>query len=186
MNKYKMFLEHCFDIGSFLQELETSGAVSLPMLTENFRQQLEAEAIKLKAWAKTEGSGVCTFMQFSPTSLYTSLKREFMNSRIKAANITDPNQMILKKYYPVSLMNPHKDSPFVKGVVYNFQISGSASFYLCDPDGTNRHNIDTTPGNLIVFPGHNLVGKKGIIEPPYHGVDNVTADRYSLLLFNCI
>ena len=59
---------------------------------------------------------------------------------------------------------------------------GSNIFILYDDFLKEKSNW----GCNWVYTMNKTVGKKGIMEPPYHGVDNVTADRYSLLLFNCI
>lgn len=183
-----------FDLGYVIKELLHTGAVSVPLLPEELRQQLIAEAktYSFKKQPLIVGKSqvredLSSFSEFVPPSLYLKLKSNLanlLNYKLALAEtnpFTGPiilNDLSLQKYEAGSSgISPHVDYSSCINLIALVLITGKGSFALCDDRaGTNPIYLDTTPGNLILM---RAPGFFGSTVRPFHFVNNITEERLS-------
>ena len=93
------------------------------------------------------------------------------------------NSIYLQRYRPSSFgISPHRDNPRFINLISIFTLSGNARFYLCnDKTGSSPHELDASPGSVILLRAPGLPGKS--IERPDHYLSGPTESfRYSITL----
>ncbi|WAL58960.1 hypothetical protein [Thermocoleostomius sinensis] len=197
MEGIAFFTLHEFDLDEIVRSLTTIGIISIPLLQEQTRQQLQREAEQFNyapeiktigatdQIVKTEYDSCDTFAE---NSLYTELTQQFqtlLNDAIAQTGLSlfetplQFNSMVLQRYRPEQLgITPHRDSLRAINLICVFNISGHASFYRCDDrSGAGAIAIDTTPGHVILM---RAPGFLGLSDRPFHYVTEIRSTRYSL------
>lgn len=185
-----------FNIHEIVHSLETAGAISVPLLTQDICTALCQEAITYQYIpdVKTVGMGDRTVRTeysacevFPADSLYATLAREFEILLHQSIDTLDTqlfstplqfDSKVLQRYEPGQLgITPHRDSLKAINLICLFNISGRAEFYRCDDrQGTNSIQLETTPGNVIFL---KAPGFQGGSDRPFHYLTHITETRYS-------
>lgn len=183
------------DFGHVLRELDKHGGVSVPLLTENFRRELLAEAKKYRYRKQPEVVGPYNVKEqlssvtkpFPDGSLLYKLKEELERMIIEKMVasgqediFTVPlrfNEISLQRYDAGSTgISPHKDGKSLANLVCIIVLEGSSRFALCDDrDGSNPRDLDTTPGNVIFMRSG---GYRGSEYRPFHFVSDIPKKRF--------
>ena len=89
------------------------------------------------------------------------------------------NDLVLQRYPPGARgITPHRDHVRYVGLVVIVQMSGDGRFGLCaDRSGTGARELDAGPGDGILMRAPGFGGSK---HRPFHFLDGITAERYSL------
>ncbi len=89
------------------------------------------------------------------------------------------NDLVLQRYPPGARgITPHRDHVRYVGLVVIVQMSGDGRFGLCaDRSGTGARVLDAGPGDGILMRAPGFGGSK---HRPFHFLDGITAERYSL------
>lgn len=185
------------DFGHVVRELDKHGGVSVPLLTENFRRELLAEAETYEYEKQPEVVGPYNVKEqlssvtkpFPDGSLLYKLKEELERMIIEkmvASGMTDIfetplrfNEMSLQRYEKGSIgITPHVDGKSVMNIICVVILTGTAKFGLCDDRaGNNPSFLDTTPGNIILMCS---TGYRSTNFQQFHFVGNVTERRITV------
>jgi len=89
------------------------------------------------------------------------------------------NDLVLQRYPPGARgITPHRDHVRYVGLVVIVQMSGDGRFGLCaDRSGAGARVLDAGPGDGILMRAPGFGGSK---HRPFHFLDGITAERYSL------
>ena len=89
------------------------------------------------------------------------------------------NDLVLQRYPPGARgITPHRDHVRYVGLVAIVQLSGDGRFGLCeDRSGGGGRVLAAGPGDAILMRAPGYAGHKG---RPFHFLDRITAERYSL------
>jgi FolB domain-containing protein len=181
-----------FDLGKVLKKLMFSGAVSVPILSEERRLALLQEAEQYEYLPQPEIVGpakvreqLSSISEFSKDSLFLKLKNDFtqlLNYKL-ALSPVNPfseqisfNELSLQKYDKGSIgITPHKDNFSSINIIVLFMLKGRGDFALCDDrEGSNPKSIDTILGNVIFMRGPKFFASD---HRPFHFVTNIPEER---------
>ena len=89
------------------------------------------------------------------------------------------NDLVLQRYPPGARgITPHRDHVRYVGLVVIVQLSGDGRFGLCaERSGAGARELEAGPGDGILMRAPGFAGHKG---RPFHFLDRITAERYSL------
>ena len=89
------------------------------------------------------------------------------------------NDLVLQRYPPGARgITPHRDHVRYVGLVAIVQLSGDGRFGLCDErSGAGARELAAGPGDAILMRAPGFAGHKG---RPFHFLDRITSERYSL------
>ena len=89
------------------------------------------------------------------------------------------NDLVLQRYPPGARgITPHRDHVRYVGLVAIVQMSGDGRFGLCaDRSGAGARVLEAGPGDGILMRAPGFAGRK---DRPFHFLDGITAERYSL------
>ena len=89
------------------------------------------------------------------------------------------NDLVLQRYPPGARgITPHRDHVRYVGLVAIVQLSGDGRFGLCeDRSGGGARVLAAGPGDAILMRAPGYAGHKG---RPFHFLDRITSERYSL------
>lgn len=175
--------------------LEREDALSLPLLTDTFRQALLAEArgAAFRPARESIGEGddivyqrmeVCD--QFPQDSSFFALRDEFQAlwdasfRQGKNYPFESPvlfNDLMLQRYAPGEVgITPHRDRSAYRNVICLLVLAGRGRFGLCaDRGGGNAREISNAPGDLILTRAPGFLGSSA---RPFHFVRDIVESRY--------
>ncbi len=188
-------LEH-FNPHQIVAALSAQGAISLPLLCEDFRLTLlqEARSYAYTREPESVGSGeevvrqqvksCCIFAAGSP---YLLLRESFQALCDEAFKTLSPypfatrlrfTEMRLHQYDQGSLgVTPHRDGPQYHNLVCVFIIAGQGHFATCaDRFGGEARGLDTSPGHVILLRAPGFLDSA---ERPFHYVTDIQDERYA-------
>ena len=89
------------------------------------------------------------------------------------------NDLVLQRYPPGARgITPHRDHVRYVGLVVVVQLSGDGCFGLCaDRSGAGARVLEAGPGDAILMRAPGFAGHK---DRPFHFLDGITVERYSL------
>jgi len=185
-----------FDLPRVLTALETSGATSVPLLTDQAQQVLleEAERYQYQREVEVVGSGdrvvrqeMASFAAFPADSSFLQL-RDLLQDRIEhelAACRPYPfdvplqlNSLVLQKYEAGSLgITPHRDGKRYVNLICVVVLAGQGRFWVCeDRAGNGAREVEASPGMAIFMRGP---GFRGSQDRPFHYVSEIQETRYT-------
>lgn len=190
------FILNSLDHAAIVEALATTGAISVPLLAESVRLQLqqEAERYRYRSETRVVGEGDRRVWQdysscetVPPASRFMELAAAFQAlldqtfAPCRPYPFSTPlkfNSWVLQRYQPGQLgITPHRDSLRAINLVCIFNLSGEGQFYLCqDRSGREAQAIDTTPGHVILMRAPSFLGSS---LRPFHYVANFQSTRYS-------
>ncbi len=175
--------------------LDKDDALSLPLLTDAFRQELLAEArgAAFRPARDSIGEGdkivyqrmeVCD--QFPHGSGFYVLRDQFQAlwdasfPQGKAYPFESPvlfNDLMLQRYAPGEVgITPHRDRSAYRNVICLFVLAGRGRFGVCaDRGGSNAREISNAPGDLILTRAPGFLGAS---RRPFHFVRDIVEARY--------
>lgn len=183
-----------FDIQDVLETILENGAVSIPILPDDRREELFAEARTYEYQRQPElvGGGkvreqLSSISSFPEESLFYGLKNDFTELLLRklvslpARDIFSVplifNEMSIQKYEAGSIgITPHMDGKSVLNLICLFILTGTSEFAVCqDRSGRNPKFFNTAPGNLIIL---RAAGFYHSTFRPFHFVRNITKERF--------
>jgi hypothetical protein len=184
------------DLTFLFEKVARVGAASLPLLGEDSRLRLLAEAGSYAYTPEEEyvGSGdklvrqqMGSFEGFQPGSAYLELRDAFqawLEARLQNLlhyPFSTPlsfNALSLQKYEQGSIgITPHRDGLRYINLISLFVIGGHGRFFVCaDRSGREAVEIDAAPGNLILMRAPGFLGED---RRPFHYVSEISLKRYS-------
>ena len=186
-----------FDITSAIKSLEQVGGVSIPILSEDHRQALLAEALLYHYVKKPEVVGTANVRQdfygvgtLREDSLFWALRdgwTQLLTSKLSEVGRLDSlfdtplcfNELALQRYEPGSFgITPHRDSSCNINLICVFNLTGHSRFGLCS-DRAGQENItllDDHPGNVILL---RSPGFKAPRQQPFHFLSDIPELRIS-------
>jgi dihydroneopterin aldolase len=174
------------DAEEIVGALKSVGAISLPILTGEYRRMLLQEAETSRFDKQPEVVGLAKVHEdlsstyaFRPGSLFSQLRDEFQRMLIGTSAFSTQlnlNEMSLQLYEKGSMgITPHMDQASRINLVCVFVLTGQARFALCDDrSGANPRDLDTSPGNVIII---RAPGFMGTTVRPMHFLSDVTERR---------
>jgi len=175
--------------------LEQQGALSLPLLSEAFREELLAEArsASFRHARQSIGKGdrivyqrmeVCD--RFPEGSSLIALRDEFQSlwdaSFISGSDypFESPvqfNDLMLQRYAPGEVgITPHRDRSDYRNVICLFVLAGRGRFGVCaDRSGKCAREIPNFPGEVILTRAPGFLGSGA---RPFHFVRDIVERRY--------
>lgn len=193
-SKYRSVSLHTIDFDHVIGELDQHGGVSVPLLTNAFRQELLAEADTYDYVRQPEVVGPHKVREelssvqtpFPYGSLLYKLKEGLEDMVVKGMISTKEidifdkafrfNEMSLQLYEEGSIgITPHMDGKSIANLICIVILTGESKFALCeDREGSNPKYLDTTPGNVIFM---RAPGYRGSDYRPFHFVTDITSRR---------
>ncbi len=176
-----------------IQSLQHLRAVSVPILSEEFRLELleEAKRYPLRYINNRVGSGDNEVRQemllqneLNTDGSFGQLVRHFQemfDTSIAGCDYFEDtvvfNDWIIQKYLPAHLgITPHRDRTDYRHLICLFVLSGHGRFQICeDRNKSNNIEIVNLPGDVILMPGP---GFRGMERRPYHHLDSITSERW--------
>ena len=168
-------------------------AVSVPILTDDFRQKLldEAQNYPLRYINNSMGSGknevkqeMYLQNQLRMNGALGELVSNFQilfNDSISGLEFFDAevvfNDWIIQKYVPGCIgITPHRDRTDYRHMICLFVLSGYGRFHISkDRVKSDSMEIVNLPGDVILMPGP---GFKGMHHRPFHYLEDITTDRW--------
>lgn len=181
-----------FDIHYLLEQLETNGGVSIPIISDSYRTRLleEAETYHYEKQPEIVGPAkvreqLSSIKEFRPGSLFFRLKDDFQKKldeklvKLASYPFAQPlafNEMSLQLYEKGSIgITPHMDGLSQLNLICIFVLTGTSTFALCDDrSGLNARTLDTTPGNVIIMRAPGFLSSDF---RPFHFVKDITERR---------
>jgi len=165
-------------LARLLEELEQTGAASLPVLAGDFRRELlaEAKSYELRGARPVVGQGDTLVRQrmdlsdqFWPDSGFYRLAEGFqalLDTAVRAMNpapFSAPvvfNDLMLQRYTVGSLgITPHRDRTAYRYLICLFVLAGEAEFGICaDRQGGAARPISNRPGEVVLMRGPGCLG----------------------------
>ena len=188
----------CFKISAqhltgALRLLQRVRAISVPILTEEFRQILleEAQTYPLRYINNSIGSGENEVKQemflqgqLNQQGAFGQLVSEFQtlfNASITVENWFDGevvfNDWMIQKYEPGCIgITPHRDRTDYRHMICLFVLSGHGRFGISD-DRTRTHAVEVAnlPGDVVLMPGP---GFRWMESKPFHFLEEITEERW--------
>ena len=188
----------CFKISAqhltgALRLLQRVRAISVPILTDEFRQILLEEALTypLRYINNTIGSGENEVKQemflqgqLDEQGAFGQLVSEFQtlfNASIAGENWFEGevvfNDWMIQKYEPGCIgITPHRDRTDYRHMICLFVLSGHGRFGISD-DRARTHAVEVAnlPGDVILMPGP---GFRWMESRPFHFLEEITAERW--------
>lgn len=185
-----------FDMQAIVDELESVGASSIPILKEEFRLALleEVESYPFTPEPEVVGTGnqivrqqLGSFSCFPPNTHYSRLKDAFQTLLAQHVGVLETypfgtnlnlNAMVLNKYEKGSIgITPHRDNLKYINLVCIFNIGGRGKFYLCDDRaGSHAREINSSTGSVILM---RAPGFMNLQQRPFHYVTDIEETRYT-------
>lgn len=175
--------------------LERQHALSLPLLTDAFRDELLAEAkgASFRSARESIGEGdrivyqrmeVCD--QFPEGSGFFKLRDEFQalwdasfqpGTDYPFESPVRFNDLMLQRYAPGEVgITPHRDRSAYRNIICLFVLAGRGRFGVCaDRSGDNAREIPNAPGDLILTRAPGFLGSSA---RPFHFVREIVEPRY--------
>lgn len=168
-------------------------AVSVPILTDDFRHELleEAQSYPLRYINNSMGSGenevkqeMYLQNQLRMDGAFGELVSNFQilfNESISERGFFDDevvfNDWIIQKYVPGCIgITPHRDRTDYRHMICLFVLSGFGRFHISKDRAKNDSmEIVNLPGDVILMPGP---GFKGMLHRPFHYLEDITTDRW--------
>ncbi len=168
-------------------------SVSIPILSQDFRTSLLAEAkkVSLRSCRESIGTGPNVVYQrmllqdnINPSGLFGLLVKEFQllfNEAIQGLNLfTDEvvfNDWILQKYELGEVgITPHRDRIDYRHVVCLFVLAGKGRYCVSeDRLRLNEQEIANLPGDVVMMPAPGYIGLQ---QRPFHYLEKITEERY--------
>ena len=168
-------------------------AVSVPILTDEFRLELleEAQNYSLRYINNTMGSGenevkqeMFLQNQLSMDGAFGQLVDDFQtlfDKCIEEHDFFDAevvfNDWIIQRYAPGGIgITPHRDRTDYRHLICLFVLSGHGRFHISkDRLKSQAMEIANLPGDVILMPGP---GFRGMEHRPFHYLEDVTTDRW--------
>lgn len=193
------FLSDTRDLAAAIRRLDAEDAVSLPLLPPEACAALVGEAeTRVTGWRPArpvvgEGANV-VHQDFELTAdlpkdggfmaLARALDRHFgaALARIDPPLLAEPfhiNDLVLQRY-PAGCagITPHRDHIRYVGLVAIVVLAGAGRFQIAaDRSGADAREIPAPPGHMTLMRAPGLFGRR---DRPFHLLDDVTAERYSL------
>ena len=181
-----------FDVTRIMSELEREGGVSFPILKDDYRKKLLAEAeiyqyekqpeIVGPANVREQLSSVSTLKE---RSLFWRLKDDFQKifdyklkslSRYPFETLLAFNEISLQLYEKGSIgITPHMDGLSRINLICVFILRGKARFSLCkDRAGSEPKDLATSPGNVIIMRAPGFMNSD---YRPFHFLSDVAERR---------
>ena len=188
----------CFKISAqhltgALRLLQRVRAISVPILTEEFRQILLEEALTypLRYINNTIGSGENEVKQemflqgqLDEQGAFGQLVSEFQtlfNASIASENWFDGevvfNDWMIQKYEPGCIgITPHRDRTDYRHMICLFVLSGHGRFGISEDRGRSKAvEVANLPGDVILMPGP---GFRWMENRPFHFLEEITEERW--------
>lgn len=187
-----------------LQEIRRWGAASVPVLREEARQRLLAEAERYPYTAEPEavGSGDRLVRQQMDSCAGFPAESGFHRLRIALQSLFDEGFATLDRYpfgtplaftdlvlqrYPTGSLGitPHRDSLRYANLVCIVVLGGRGRFFVCrDRAGNDPMEIDAAPGRAILLRAPGLLDSPATSSTegdrrPFHSVTAITETRYT-------
>jgi dihydroneopterin aldolase len=181
-----------FDMSLVIDKIQSEHGISIPFLTDAYRETLLSEARSYEYVKQPEIVGAAkvreelsSVQKIREGGLFASLKNDFeitLKRKLMeiGKNPFNPelsfNEMSLQKYEVGSIgITPHVDGLSCKNLICIFILTGKAKFAFCDDRaGSNPRYLDTTPGNLILFRAPGFMNSDF---RPFHFLSDVTEQR---------
>lgn len=180
-------------LGRAINSLRYLPSVSVPILSDSFRQTLltDAKRYPLRAARDTVGSGKNQVHQdmvlqdkLDMRGPFGKLVTEFQKLFDRAVDefnlFSEPvvfNDVMLQKYEVGSRgITPHRDRTDYRHIICLFILAGHGRFFIADDrEKNNEIEIANFPGDVLLMPGP---GFCELAERPFHYLENVTEDRW--------
>lgn len=193
MNLNKYFTVSPDQLGGAVHALKYIPALSVPILSSDFRQALLEAALAAiyRPATETVGNSGSEVIQrlyvsnhFEDNSIYYELTTAFQTLFDESANcselFTEPvifNDLMLQKYDCGEVgITPHRDRTAYRHIICLFVLAGLGRFGVAaDRARSKEQEISNFPGDVILMPGP---GFKGMNERPYHFVEHITDERF--------
>ena len=175
--------------------LHKDDALSLPLLTDAFRDELldEARGAAFRPARESIGEGdkivyqrmeVCD--RFPQDSGFFALRDDFQalwNASFPQGSeypFESPvlfNDLMLQRYSPGEVgITPHRDRSAYRNIICLFVLAGRGCFGVCaDRGGSNAREIANEPGDLILTRAPGFLGAS---TRPFHFVRDIVEPRY--------
>jgi len=185
------------DVAAALARLAGEQAVALPLLGDAERAPLLAAARALSYRRATAVTGTEQARVYQDFFLTTALAPDDLFHRYAArltallkagAALLDPsplgpgfelNDLILQRYEAGSAgITPHRDHLRYRELVALVALSGGARFLItADRAGSEPRGLAIAPGSLLLMLAPGFAGCR---ERPFHALDRIESERYSL------
>ena len=193
MNVNPYFTVSPDQLGGAVHALTYISAVSVPILSFDFRQALLEAALVADYRPATETVGkpgnevtqrLYVADSFGEHSIFRELTTAFQALFDESANcsglFTEPvafNDLMLQKYDRGEVgITPHRDRTAYRHVICLFVLAGLGRFGVAtDRARSKEQEISNFPGDVILMPGP---GFKPMNERPYHFVEHITEERF--------
>ena len=193
MSQFKRFSVSPKQLGGAILTMNYFRAVSVPLLTDEFRLALlkEAESYPLRPVRESVGNGNNLVKQkmnlqseLNPDGLFFELVREFQSlfeQATHSSNLFDGrvvfNDLMLQRYDVGAFgITPHRDRTDYRYMICLFVLAGHGRFYTSkDRQKTQQQEIANLPGDVILTPAP---GFRGLQERPFHYLEDISEERW--------
>ncbi len=176
-----------------LNLLRVTRAISIPILTDEFRKALltAAQQYPMRSARESVGTGVNRVDQDmllqdqlktddSLGELVVDFQHLFDEATEAHPLFPSPvifNDVMLQKYAPGSGgITPHRDRTDYRHLVCLFVLNGLGRFYIADDrQRTNAVEIANLPGDVLLMQAPGFAGQ---IARPFHFLENITRERW--------
>jgi hypothetical protein len=185
-----------FDLRRVLTALETTGATSVPLLTDSAEQALLQEAVHYQYHREADvvGSGdrvvrqeMASFEAFPAESTFLRLRDLLQDRLARQLAACQPypfdvplrlNRLVLQKYDAGSLgITPHRDGKRYMNLICVVVLAGRGRFFVCeDRTGRGARKVEAAPGMAIFMRGPGFHGSQ---DRPFHSVSEIRETRYT-------
>lgn len=180
-----------------LDRLKSRSAVSVKLLSGPILEQLTAAASKLSFRSARYEAGkpeARVYQEFDycgvvPAGHPVRHLGRWYEARLHRALalMTEPpmttdytiNDVVCQRYRPGGLgITPHRDHIAYTQLITLVVLGGRGRYFVCaDRRGSNRQEIVSAPGRVILMPGPGYAGRS---DRPFHMVGDITRLRYSV------
>lgn len=185
-----------FDLLRVIATLETTGATSVPLLTDGAQQALLQEAVRYHYHREADVVGrgdrvvrqeLASFAAFPAESTFVRLRDRLQALLDEALAACRPypfdgslelNNLVLQKYDAGSLgITPHRDGKRFINLICVVVLAGRGRFFVCaDRAGSGAREVEARPGTAIFM---RAPGFRGSQERPFHYVAEIRETRYT-------